>query len=58
VVYYLTYKILKIKVPDFKKFPILIFFEKEAHAVVYTTKVFSECSRPHPVGLQAPSLFF
>ncbi len=42
---------------------ILFFRKKETHAVVYTGKsnkfpVFSECSRPHPVGVQAPSLFF
>ena len=44
-------------------FPIFISFititiseKKETHAVVYTARVFSERSRPHLTGVQAPSL--
>ena len=33
-----------------------LFQKKRAHAVVYTARVFSECSRPHLMGVQAPSL--
>ncbi len=35
-----------------------LFQKKRAHAVVYTARVFIECSRPHLMGVQAPSLCY
>jgi hypothetical protein len=53
---------LKEQTLDVQDFSAEVLMKKETHAVVYTRKniqfpVFSECSKPHPTGLQAPSIF-